>query len=60
MARADELAKNLQAARRQSANLEKALEEIHSEKKMVVKDKEQEIAGLRDQLNAARARINDD
>lgn len=60
MARADELAKNLQAARRQSANLEKALEEINSEKKMVVKDKEQEIAGLREQLNAARARINDD
>lgn len=59
-AKTEELTKNLQMARRQSVNLEKQLEEVSSDKKALLKDKDQEIAQLREQLSLLKSRMGDD
>lgn len=56
--KADELAKNLTAVRRQSQTLEKTLEEVTNERRSSLKEKELEIAQLRENLIALRSKQN--
>ena len=57
-AKTEELTKNLANARRQSVNLEKTLEEVNGERKALMKEKDVEINGLKEQVAGLRAKLS--